>query len=65
MILGRIAPAPRVWPRHSFLRSGADSSTGCQTFRDPCIEVQSGDDLGEDDIVRLDDVYGRQAEGVE
>ena len=25
------------------------------------IEVQSGDYLGEDDIVRLDDVYGRHA----
>ena len=25
----------------------------------PLIEVQSGDDLGEDDIVRLDDPYGR------
>jgi mannose-1-phosphate guanylyltransferase/mannose-6-phosphate isomerase len=23
------------------------------------IEVQSGDDLGEDDIVRLEDTYGR------
>ncbi len=27
------------------------------------IEVQSGDYLGEDDIVRLDDVYGRAPEG--
>jgi mannose-1-phosphate guanylyltransferase/mannose-6-phosphate isomerase len=25
------------------------------------IEVQSGDYLGEDDIVRLDDVYGRDS----
>ena len=27
------------------------------------IEVQSGDYLGEDDIVRLDDVYGRGQDG--
>ena len=27
------------------------------------IEVQSGPYLGEDDIVRFDDVYGRPAEG--
>ena len=25
------------------------------------IEVQSGDYLGEDDVVRLDDIYGRSA----
>jgi mannose-1-phosphate guanylyltransferase/mannose-6-phosphate isomerase len=27
------------------------------------IEVQSGEYLGEDDIVRLDDVYGRKENG--
>jgi mannose-1-phosphate guanylyltransferase/mannose-6-phosphate isomerase len=29
------------------------------------IEVQSGDYLGEDDIVRLDDVYGRKDDAAE
>jgi mannose-6-phosphate isomerase-like protein (cupin superfamily) len=28
-------------------------------FQPPTIEVQAGDYLGEDDIVRLEDNYGR------